>query len=372
MSNFNKPIDQMTDQELFQYEKKLEFDISKYHNFQLTKKIQLNSAYGAMGNQFFRFYDIRLAEAVTLSGQLIIQWLAKDINAYLNKLLKTQDFDYVIAIDTDSLYLNLDKLVQASYKDSIPENKEKIVDFLDKVSEEKIQKIINNSCAQIKEYLNCRSQKMQMKRESIADKGIWTAKKRYILNVHDSEGVRYETPKLKLQGIEAVKSSTPEVCRQKIKDAIKLILTKPQTELHKYIDTFKTEFKSLPPENVAFPRGCNGLSKYADAKAIFKKGTPIHVRGALVYNKMIKEKKLDRKYPCIQEGDKIKFIYLKTPNPVQQNVITMSEEGLPQELNIHKYINYDLQFEKTFLDPLKIILDAINWSTKKQRSFDDL
>jgi DNA polymerase elongation subunit (family B) len=372
MPNLNKPISEMTDSELQQYEKKLEFDISKYHNFQLTKKIQLNSAYGAMGNQFFRFYDIRLAEAVTLSGQLVIQWLAKDINAYLNKLLKTDNFDYVIAIDTDSLYLNLQKLVDASYKGGMPENNQKVVDFLDKVSEEKIQKIINNSCLQIKNYLNCRSQKMQMKRESIADKGIWTAKKRYILNVYDSEGVRYETPKLKLQGIEAVKSSTPEVCRQRIKDAIKLILTKPQTELHKYIDSFKNEFKGLPPENVAFPRGCNGLSTYADSKTVFKKGTPIHVRGALVYNKMIKEKKLDKKYPCIQEGDKIKFIYLKTPNPVQQNVITMSEEGLPQELNIHKYVNYDLQFEKTFLDPLKIILDAINWSTKKQRSFDDL
>ena len=264
------------------------------------------------------------------------------------------------------------KLVEVSYGGKLPENKQKIIDFLDKVAEDKLQKVIDKSCKDIKNYLNCRSQKMQMKRESIADKAIWTAKKRYILNVYDSEGVRYEKAKLKLQGIEAVKSSTPEVCRQKIKDAINLILTKSQNDLHQYITSFKSEFKNLPPESIAFPRGCNGISTYADNKTIFKKGTPIHVRGALVYNRVIKDKHLDKKYPCIQEGDKIKFIYLKTPNPVQQNVITMSEEGLPQELNLHKYIDYELQFEKTFIDPLKIILDAINWSTKKTMSFDDL
>ena len=338
----------------------------------MTKKIQLNSAYGAMGNQYFRFYDIRLAEAVTLSGQLVIQWLAKDINKYMNTLLSTKDLDYVIAIDTDSLYLNLKNLVNHVYKDKIPEDKSKVVDFLDKMANAKIQQVIDNSCKRLREYLNARNQKMQMKRESIADKAIWTAKKRYILNVYDNEGVRYETPKLKIQGIEAVKSSTPEVCRQKIRDAIKIILTKTQTDLYGYIDEFKGQFKSLPPEVVAFPRGCNGLSKYADPKITYKKGTPIHVRGALVYNKILKEKKLEKKYQCIQEGDKIKFLYLKVPNHTQQNVITMSETGLPPELNLHKYVNYDLQFEKTFLDPLKIILDAISWSTKKQMSFDDL
>lgn len=365
-------LTKLSDSELKAYARKLSFDISKYHNFQLTKKIQLNSAYGAMGNKYFRFYDIRLAEAVTISGQLVIQWLAKDINKYLNTLLKTESVDYVIAIDTDSIYLNLKNLVNMIYKDGMPEDKSKVVDFLDKVAEEKIQKIIDKSCNNLRVYLNARSQKMQMKRESIADKAIWTAKKRYILNVYDVEGVRYETPKLKLQGIEAVKSSTPEVCRQKIKDAIKLILTKSQTDLHKYIADFKDEFKKLSPELVAFPRGCNGISTYSDSKAIYKKGTPIHVRGALVYNRLIKDKKLDKKYPCIHEGDKIKFIYLREPNHIQQNVITMNEEGLPVELNLHKYVDYDLQFEKTFVDPLKIILDAINWSTKKTMSFDDL
>jgi DNA polymerase elongation subunit (family B) len=362
----------LSDSELLALEKKLSFDISKYHNFQLTKKIQLNSAYGAMGNQYFRFYDIRLAEAVTLSGQLVIQWLAKDINLYLNKLLSSSNIDYVIAIDTDSLYLNLSSLVKTSYKNDIPEDKNKIVDFLDVVSKTKIQSIIDKSCTNIKEYLNCKSQKMQMKRESIADKAIWTGKKRYILNVYDNEGVRYETPKLKIQGIEAIKSSTPEVCRQQIKNAINLILTKNQSDLQNYINSFKSEFKKLSPEIVAFPRGCNGISTYFDSSTIYKKNTPIHVRGALLYNKLLKDKNLTKKYQYIYDGDKIKFIYLKMPNPIHENVITMTDEGLPNEFNLTKYIDYDLQFEKTFVDPLKIILDAINWSTNKTMSFDDL
>jgi DNA polymerase elongation subunit (family B) len=366
-----KDLKKLSDSELKEYKRKLQFEISKYHNYQLTKKIQLNSAYGAMGNQYFRFYDVRLAEAVTLSGQLVIQWIAKDVNEYLNKLLKTNSFDYVIAIDTDSIYLNLKNMVDKIFP-KLPDDKTKIIDFLDKVSDTKIQQIIDNSCKSLKNYLNARHQKMVMKRESIADKAIWTAKKRYILNVYDNEGVRYETPKLKIQGIEAVKSSTPEVCRQKIKDAIELILTKTQSDLHKYINNFKEQFLRLNPEDIAFPRGCNGVSKYFDHKMIYKKGTPIHVRGALVYNKLIKDHKLDRKYPCIHEGDKIKFIYLKEPNIIQQNVITMSEEGLPKELGLHKYIDYDLQFEKTFIDPLKIVLNAINWSTERKMSFDDL
>lgn len=365
-------IKKLSDTELKEYARKLQFDIAKFHNYQLTKKVQLNSAYGAMGSPYFRFYDIRLASAVTLTGQLVIQWLAQDINKYLNKILKTDDKDYVIAIDTDSLYINLETLVEKVYQGNIPEDKVKVVDFLDIVAEEKLQGVIDRSCVRLRKYLNSYAQKMVMKRENIADKAIWTAKKRYMMNVFDSEGVRYETPKLKLQGIEAVKSSTPEVCRNKIKEAIKLIMTKPQSDLHKYIADFKKTFKELPPETIAFPRGCNGLNKYCDSRNIFRSGTPIHVRGALVHNHLIEEKKLKRKYTCIQEADKIKFIYLKEPNPTHGHVISFTENGLPEEFGLHQYVDYEKQFEKTFLDPLKAILNAIGWTTEHRTTLDDI
>lgn len=363
-------LSELSDDELKNEAHRLSFDISKYNNYQTTKKVQLNSAYGAMGNQYFRFYDTRLAEAVTLSGQLVIQWLANDINSYLNKVLKTDKIDYIVASDTDSLYIRLDGLVKAAYGDKLPDDPRKVVELLDRVAEDKLQKVIDKSCENLKTYLNAFSQKMVMKRESIADKGIWTAKKNYILNVWDNEGVRYDKPKLKVLGISAIRSSTPEVCRNHIKEAINIVMTKSQSDLHKYIADFKKEFKSLTPEDVAFPRG---LNTFEEKETFISKTTmSIHARGALLYNELIKKNKLTRKYPYIKEGDKVKFIYLKQPNVVHSHVITMSEEGLPKELNLHKYVNYDVQFDKSFLEPLKIILDAIKWTTKKVSTLEDI
>jgi len=365
-----KNLEEMSLAQLVEYQHKLEFDISKYHNFQLTKKIQLNSAYGAMGNQYFRFYDIRLAEAVTLSGQLVIQWIAKDVNTYLSNLLKVDYTEYVFYIDTDSIYISLSSIVDLIYKNNPTKDKSKIVNFLDKFCETKLQNVIDKSCEKLKEYLNCRMQKMQMKREAIADRGIWTAKKRYILNVHDNEGVRYDSPKLKMLGIEAIKSSTPEVCRDKITEAITIIMNSTQDELHKFIKNFREEFDSLNPEDVSFPRGCNGIQKYTDAQTMYKLGTPAHTKGAIIYNHLIKKHNLQKVHPYIQNGDKIKFAYLRHPNPLRQDTISMID-GLPKEFNLNKYIDYEKQFEKSFLDPLKFILDAIQWTTKKTTSFAD-
>jgi DNA polymerase elongation subunit (family B) len=366
-----KDLTTLTGQELLAYKRKLQLDISKYHNWQLSKKIQLNSAYGAMGNEYFRFFDIRLAEAVTLSGQLVIQWIAKDVNLYLNNLLNTNGIEYVFYIDTDSIYLTLGTLVQKIYNNQPPSDKNKITTALDKFCESKLQKVISDSCNNLKEYLNSRSQKMQMKRESIADKGIWTAKKRYILNVYDNEGVRYDTPKLKLQGIEAIKSSTPEICRAKIAEAIKIVLNKKQDDLHSFIKKFKDEFEKLNPEDVAFPRGCNGITKYSDSTDLYRLGTPAHTKGAIIYNDLLVKHNLQKKHQIIQDGDKIKFLYLKEPNPAKDSVISIIDV-LPKEFNLHKYVDYETQFEKSFLDPLKYILNAVKWTTKKTASFADL
>tara|TARA_B100001059_G_C17654804_1_gene486360 strand:- start:272 stop:910 length:639 start_codon:yes stop_codon:yes gene_type:complete len=195
----------------------------------------------------------------------------------------------------------------------------------------------------------------------IADKGIWVAKKRYILNVWDSEGVSYKEAKLKMMGIEAVKSSTPAMCRQKIKDALELIMTSDEKELNKFVINFREEFLKVKPELISFPRSVNGLSKYFDSGTTFKKSTPMHIKGALIYNHKIKQNKLINKYPLIQEGDKIKFVYLKQPNPFTSNVITYITK-LPKEFDIHSFVDYDIQFEKVFIDPLTLILNSIKWN----------
>ena len=343
--------------------KELVKEIARCNNIQMAKKISLNSAYGAIGNQYFRYYKLENAEAITLSGQVSIRWIETKMNAYLNKILKTDNVDYVIASDTDSIYLNMGPLVETVYKGR-EKTTESIVSFLDKVASMELEKYIESSYQELATYVNAYDQKMQMKRENIADRGIWTAKKRYILNVWDSEGVRYEEPKLKMMGIEAVKSSTPAPCRKMIKDALKLMMSGTEDEVIEFIDNARNEFKKLPPEQIAFPRSASDVVKYQSSSDIYIKGTPIHIRGALLFNYYIKQNKLTNKYSLIQNGEKIKFIYLKKPNSIHENIISFIQE-FPKELNIDKYIDYDLQFEKAFLEPLKIILDAIGWNVEK-------
>lgn len=344
--------------------------IARYDNLQLAKKVSLNSAYGAMGSQYFRFYDLRQALAVTSAGQLSIRWIENKINEYMNNILKTNGVDYVIASDTDSIYLRLGELVEKVYGSPLQIPSEKVIQFMDRVCESKIQPFIDQSYSELATYVNAYAQKMQMKREGLSDKGIWTAKKRYILNVYNNEGVQYETPQMKIMGLEVVKSSTPSSIRERMKEVIQLIVTSDENSVQNYIEDFRAQFNKLPAEEISFPRSVNGLGTYSDSSQIYTKGTPIHVKGALLYNHFLKKYDLTKKYPMIQEGEKLKFTYLKKPNPIGDTVISYPTR-LPPEFKLDGYIDYDVQFEKAFLEPVKIILDSIGWKTEKTNTLDN-
>jgi DNA polymerase elongation subunit (family B) len=350
-----------------QYEKtptvELTKEIARYNNIQMAKKISLNSAYGAIGNEHFRYYRLANAEAITLSGQVSIRWIENRMNEYLNKLLSTEEVDYVIASDTDSIYLNLGPLV-SKFFGAKSSDKAAIVAILDKICQEKLEPFIERSYQELADYVSAYDQKMQMKRENIADRGIWTAKKRYILNVWDSEGVRYKEPKMKIMGLETARSSTPAYFRDKLYAAFKIIIGKTNDELISFINDVRTETRERPYEEVAFPRGVNNLAKYRHPTEIYTKGTPIHVRGALLYNYYIKKHKIEHKHQLIQEGEKIKFMYLKTPNPLHENCISFFGD-VPKEFGIEKYVDYQTQFEKSFLEPLKNVLQCIGWTHQK-------
>ena len=359
----DKDYSKMSNDQLLRLRDQTVKDIAKWNNFQMARKIALNSCYGAVGNQYFRYYKLANAEAITLSGQTSIRWIENRVNEYLNNLLSTEDTDYVIASDTDSIYINFGPIVN-KFLSNKSGDKATVVGLLDKICQEKLEPFIERSYQELATFVNAYSQKMQMKRENIADRGIWTAKKRYILNVWDSEGVRYEEPKLKIMGIEAVKSSTPAPCRTMIKDALKLMMTGSEEDVIDFIDAAKKKFRNMPPEDIAFPRSISDVAKHKSHATIYGKGCPIHVRGALLYNFYIRERKLDNKYSLINNGEKIKFLYLKKANPIRENVISFISD-FPYELNLDKYIDYDLQFEKAFLEPVKVILDAIGWNVEK-------
>ena len=349
---------------LYEIEKR----IAKYNNIQLAKKVSLNSAYGALGSQYFRFYDLRMALGVTTAGQLSIRWIEAKINTWMNKILETKDVDYVIASDTDSIYLRMGELVDKFIKDK--SDKQKVISLMDKVCKDKLEPFIDASYKELADYVKAPKQKMQMKREGLSDKGIWTAKKRYILNVYNNEGVQYNEPQMKVMGLEMIKSSTPAVIREKMKEAIHIMMNGTEEDIHEFIRNAKKDFMGLPPEEISSPRGCNGLSKYSDALSMYKSGTPMHVKGAILYNHYLKQKNLTKKYPLIQEGEKLKYSYLKMPNPFKDTVISFPGR-LPVEFGLNEYIDYDIQFEKAFLEPLKVILDCMKWSTEKVSSLED-
>lgn len=340
--------------------------IARYDNLQLAKKVSLNSAYGALGSQYFRFFDLRMALAVTLAGQLSIRWIENKLNKYMNNLLKTND-DYVIASDTDSIYLKLGPLVNKVYSDQTDTNE--IISFMDRVCETKLQPFIDDSYQELATYVHAFAQKMQMKREALCDKGIWTAKKRYILNVYNNEGVQYKEPYMKVMGLEMIKSSTPAAIREKMRESITIMMRGTEEDIHTFVENFRSEFKKLPVEDISFPRGLNGLKEYSDSGTMYKKGTPIQVKGAILYNHYLKQLKLENKYPMIQEGEKVKFTYMKQPNPFKDSVISYPGR-LPKEFGLQNYIDYDMQFQKAFLDPIKIILDCMGWSIEKRNSLE--
>jgi len=335
--------------------RKLEYAITAENNNQMAAKIALNSCYGALGNQYFRYFNRDIAEGITTAGQLSIKWVEKAVNTYMNKLLET-DEDYVIAIDTDSIYVTFDALVSKV-------NPKNPVDFLDTIAKEKLEPMINESYEELASYMNAYDNRMHMGREVIADKAIWTAKKRYILNVHDSEGVRYKSPRLKLMGIETAKSSTPMWCRKKLAQGIKVVMNETEHDVWEFITNARNEFSKLPIEEISFPRGCQNVTNYSNAASIYRKGTPIHVRGSLLYNNYLSKYNIDKKYPVITNGEKVKFCYLKMPNVINENVISFVN-ALPKEFELEPYIDYETQFNKSFVEPLGVILNKIGWTTE--------
>jgi hypothetical protein len=256
------------------------------------------------------------------------------------------------------VYITFDALVSKVFGKSAETSK--VVEFLDKVATTKLEPFINRSYESLAKTVGAYEQKMIMSREVIADKGIWTAKKRYILNVYDSEGVRYKEPKLKIMGIEAVKSSTPAPCREKIKEALKIIINGDEKMLNTFIQEFRKEFMLLSPEEIAFPRSCNGIKKFTGDSSLFRKGAPIHVKGAILYNHLIRKNKLSGKFPFINEGDKVRFVNMKQPNIYQSSAFSFIT-SFPKELDIMEKIDYDIQFNRAFVDPLRFITEKMNW-----------
>lgn len=349
----------------------LKREANNLHNQQMAIKIAMNSLYGATANIYFLYYINDMAEAITTSGQLSIRYAQKSVNEYLNKVLKTSDKDYIIYIDTDSIYVDFGPLIKASFGTTEITRKQG-EEFLDKVCSSKIEQVLEEGYKDLAKRMGAYRQAMVMKREKITDKSVFIAKKRYIMNTLNSEGVHYENPKISVTGLESVRSSTPEVCRDKLKKAFSVIMNEGEEATQKFIADFKAEFFKLPAEDIAKNSGTDNIDRYRDRSGgqLYKKGCPMHVRGSILYNHHLTLKGLNRQYSSIAGGDKIKFVYLKVPNPIKENIISFPQV-LPEKMGLTNYLDYDKQFEKVFMAPLEAILDAIGWQGEKINTLDD-
>lgn len=358
-------IEKLSDEELLALYQKEKDQAVYYEMMQLSMKIGLNSFYGALSNEYFLFFDQRNAEAITTSGQLSIRWIADHINGFMNSLLKTKDVDYIIAIDTDSNYVSLQKLVDMKFAGK---STEETVDLLDKTCSGLFEPKINEFYQKLADKVNAYEQLMFMDREAIADSAIWTAKKKYAMRVYDNEGVRFpiNDPYIKVIGLEIKKSNTPTWVRGKLKKALLLILDNQKTEkdVHKFIAQTKKEFQELEPEEISFPTPVNNLRKWMDSQGGFIKGTPAQTKAIITYNKFAQENEIDQTL-YLKDGDKGKWIYIREPNPMQSPSIAFPGK-VPQKMKpfLSKHIDYTTQFDKTFMGPLRILLKAIGWSDK--------
>jgi DNA polymerase elongation subunit (family B) len=347
--------------------KELKQLVTYYKNIQMAKKVGLNSAYGALSNEYFRYYNDDLAEAVTLSGQVAIQWAQKHLNDYINKILNNKKIvDYVVASDTDSLLLTMDEFVRRVYNNNLPDEL-KIVEFLDKVCEEKIQKKIDEFYEELAIRVNAYAQKMQMKREKIASRGLWTGAKRYIMNVWNNEGVQYTEPKFVQVGIESVRSSTPSAARDWIKQGAKVVLTLDQEKLYQYVEGIRAKFDAAPFADIASNSSYNNKKKYA----LGDKSLPMAVAAGLNYNKLITQLGLEKTKQKLNSGDRIKFARLKMPNPTQENWFGVPVDEANELYGMEKYIDREALWKVGFLTPIETMASAANLNVERKATLDD-
>lgn len=340
--------------------------IASLDSTQMAAKTFGNGLYGAMANVYFRFFDFRMAEGITSSGQYFIRHTATNVSAIIDSI--NGEPGSLVYCDTDSNFFTLAPLVdRLGITDAAT-----ITEAIDKFFEARIAPKIQRVCDDIAQRNNCAINRLSMKREKICSSGIWVTKKRYALMVCDNEGVRYAVPEASVTGLEVKRSSTPKVCREYLKSAIDIILLKGEADLQQFVETVREEFLTLTPYQIGKPSGVNGLRKYSmkGPQIYVQSRCPRHVKAALVYNYHLDRMTLKASYPSIGEGGKARYVELKVPNPLHQEVVSFVDE-LPREFGVDSYIDYDKMFYLTFLKPLDRLCASCGWTTKKVNTLAD-
>lgn len=357
-------LDSFSDQELKDFIERATVEKHKSDKKQHAVKILLNSLYGALGTNHFRLYNVKCAEAITKTGQTITAEAFSLFNDYLDKVTGIPK-DRIGFSDTDSAAVDMTDLVYKFHKRDDPfEDK---LNTITKLCDKHFAKMLDDRFIQFAGHLNSMKNRIVMKREKIAS-AILVAKKNYVVNVYDNEGVRYATPKLSVTGLESVKASTPKFFRKKLEEGYKLCFDDDEEKIHKFVLSVHEELYNLHIDDLAGNTTVNNITLFQDGLGGYRTGTPGHVRAAIAYNNLVSA---SDQYQKINNGDKVKIIQLKEPNPVKSKSICWIDK-FPDDLIDPKYIDREKDYQKFFIKPFTRVLDVLSWHTEYQPNLDDL
>ena len=328
-------------------------------------KIFMNSLYGAMLNDYFRYSDVRMGESITLTGQYAIQWAECVVNRYLSRVVGPGD--YVIAMDTDSLYIDMQPLVDRFMSDADPGQ---VMTGIDRVCREKFEPMFESVMRTFCDRLGAREYTLDLTQERLCDRALWSIKKRYALRVVEEDRVRLAKPKIVAKGLESARSSTPAVLRTAFLEAIEIGFSEDAAALRRFVSDRRLWFSGLYPEDIASPSGVTDVDKYVRPEWTYASGTPIHVRAAILHNRLVEQMGLTDQVEFIRSGDKMKYVYLRLPNPIMENVIGFVDV-LPAEFGLHEHVDYDTQFEKKLLTPLETLYRSCGWNVRDDATLED-
>lgn len=357
----------------------LDDEASRYSCMEQAVKIVLNGGYGALGAEAFRWYDETIAEGITSSGRVAIQYITKKLNEFVNEKSGTIDIDYVVSSDTDAVYFVVETIVKNRHPDIT--DKQKLTDLINEFAENEVEPFIENCYQELSNYMNCDINLLDMKREAIADTFIIRAKKNYIMRMYDNEGVRYAEPYYKMMGIEVVRTSHPIMVRDALKTAMKMIIEGSNDEIRLFVKNFKKEFMNAPLNKIAAPRGMNDLTKYMNEDYTAKQyeylpeggkkklTIPMNATASINYNFLVNKYNLSNKYEFIKNGSKIKYLPLKEPNPIKSHVIGFIDD-IPTEFGLNDYVDKEAHFNKMFVGPLESFLVYNGWTIAENTLLD--
>jgi len=331
---------------------------------QKTHKIFLNSVYGAFGNKYFALGDDDLARSITLTGQAIINQGSEILTRYVESIIgKKVERDVIRYIDTDSLFISFDDIIEYS-KIKLSDGK--------KVTKE-MYSLIDNTAKHLNEEivkwgeaeLNSKDCRIIFKREKICDISLLLKKKHYILHILDNEGVKCN--EFKYTGVDVVKSTMPKKVKPYVKNIAETLLTTMNNqETNNSVTKAYDAFLALPIEEIAINKGIKNYEKYSSQCSDFQtiKGMPNHVKSAYFYNIILDRLDIAGKYEKIRSGDKIKIFYVKTPNKFGIESIAF-KYYYPDEFKAIFDADYEKMFDKVIFSPVQRFFEAVNWVPQK-------